>query len=169
LAKIIDELIPWSTTLLENSQSLRKWDFRFLRCRVRRCFIFWNVAPYSLLEIDRRFRGTWWRQLEPLKLRSDSTRLHAAAPRRQLFSDVKTFPRLLWDQKVHCRVIKRPSLGPVLSQISPVDIFTPYFFKTERRGRSVNTHAPHSGGPEFKSQPRVRLSWQGFHGFSQFL
>jgi len=32
-------------------------------------------------------------------------------------------------QEVHCCVHKKPLLSPILNQISPVHIFTPYFFK----------------------------------------
>jgi hypothetical protein len=47
---------------------------------------FWDIAPCSLVEIDRRFRGVYclhqgdglWRQYASLKRRSTSVRLHGA-------------------------------------------------------------------------------------------
>jgi hypothetical protein len=39
----------------------------------------------------------------------------------------------------------------------------------ERRSRVVSTPASYSGGPEFKSRPGDRLSWQVFCGSPQFL
>jgi hypothetical protein len=54
--------------------------------------VFWNVAPCSLVEIYRRFRGDywvhrhpspwWWRQQALLKRRSISTRLHGATSQK---------------------------------------------------------------------------------------
>jgi hypothetical protein len=54
--------------------------------------VFWVVAPWSLVEVCQRFRGTsclhnqdssplWWRQQVPLK-RKTSTRLHGATTRK---------------------------------------------------------------------------------------
>jgi hypothetical protein len=43
-------------------------------------------------------------------------------------------PSLLWNQNVH----KEPPLHPILSQLSPIHIFTLYFFKI-----NCNSYYPH--------------------------
>jgi hypothetical protein len=77
------------------------WDFRFSRRRVW-SLVFWDVAPCSLLGVDRRFRGSYclhyqwnesspwrWRQFTPLKRRSTRRRLHSATSQKTLkFSDL---------------------------------------------------------------------------------
>jgi hypothetical protein len=56
--------------------------------------VFWDVAPCSQVDVDRRFRGTyclyhhsspwWWRQYAYLKRRSTSTSLHGATFQKTL-------------------------------------------------------------------------------------
>jgi hypothetical protein len=43
---------------------------------------------------------------------------------------VKEIPRLIWKPKVHYRVHNSPLLAPTLSQMNPVHILTPNFFKS---------------------------------------
>jgi hypothetical protein len=93
---------------------------------------FWSIAPCSLVEVDRRFRGAYClhyqvsgdRQYTYLKLRYTSTRLNMALYLRRL------------------AVI--------------------FILVTESSGRVVNTPASYSGGPRFKSRPGDRLSWLRF-------
>jgi hypothetical protein len=49
--------------------------------------VFWDVAPCSLVDIDRRFRDAyclpwWWRHWAPLKCRWVSTRLHVVTSQK---------------------------------------------------------------------------------------
>jgi hypothetical protein len=61
-----------------------KWDshevtFRVLMAASINITAFWDIAPWSLVEVDRYFRGAYYlHHHRPLKRRSTSTRLHGA-------------------------------------------------------------------------------------------
>jgi hypothetical protein len=64
----------------------------------------WDIAPWSLVWVDRRFRGAyyfhhhllinsspwWWRQHVPLKLRSPPARLHSDISQKTLIFNSET-------------------------------------------------------------------------------
>jgi hypothetical protein len=68
--------------------------FQVLTAASMKFRVFWDVAPCSHVEVDRRFRGTylllpssspwWWRQYTPLKRRSTSTWLHGVTSQKTL-------------------------------------------------------------------------------------
>jgi hypothetical protein len=45
--------------------------------------VFWDVAPHSHVDVERCFRGAYWRQNAPLKRRSTSLHLcYCTIPRK---------------------------------------------------------------------------------------
>jgi len=76
---------------------------------------FWDMAPCSRIEVDRRFRGVyylhhWCSQYEPLKRRSVCTRIHSATSQKT----VKYVRMVAW--KTNLLAAERVGLTPLMSQ-----------------------------------------------------
>jgi hypothetical protein len=110
---------------------------------------FCDMEPYSLFEVNRRFRDVYcihkgrlsrgWRQYALLKRRSTSKRLHGATSQ-------KAVPELPYIQ------------------------FVVFNTSMECLGRVVKAPTSYSGGPGFDSRPaRAAILIEVFRGFPQSL
>jgi hypothetical protein len=141
--------------------------------RIMKMTVFWDVAPFNLVEVCLRFRGACCLHYQGDEVSPDdgsskylwnvSKRLPdytTQHPRRQLFSYCSP-----WESEISpiliCSIQFSSSLLGFLRYMLCYST-TFLVFQTERHGRVVSIPASYSGGRGFKSRPGDQLFWLRF-------